>query len=70
MFYTDITVDLPLKKRISWKKNKYYVTEIFSRKGKNTIDDCVIVGIALNKNSDKMHPNNKYLKGILNKLSF
>ena len=62
MFYTDITVDLPLKKRISWKKNKYYVTEIFSRKGKNTIDDCVIVGIALNKNSDKMHPNNKYFE--------
>lgn len=62
MFYQDITVDLPAKKRIAWKKNKHYVTEIFSRKGKDTVDDCVVVGIAVSKDSDKMHPNSKYFE--------
>lgn len=62
MFYKDITVDLPDKKRIAWNKNKYYVTEIFSRKGKGSIDDCVVVGIAVGRNSNKMYPNTKYFE--------
>lgn len=62
MFYNDIAVPLPDKKRISWKKSKPYVTEIFSRKGKNTDDDCAVVGVAIDKESDQMHPNHIYFE--------
>lgn len=62
MFYKEITVPIPAKKRIAWKKNKPYVTEIFSRKGKKAEDDCVVVGIALGRDSDKMYPNHRYFE--------
>lgn len=60
MFFTDIEVTLPEHRRVAWKKNKPYVTEIFSRKGKNKEDDCQIVGIAIGRESCMMHPNEIY----------
>lgn len=51
MFFTDIEVDLPEHRRVAWNKNKPYVTKIFSRKGKNSEDDCHVVGIATGRKS-------------------
>ena len=62
MVYNDILVPLPTRKRISWKKNRPYVTEIFSRKGKTTKDDCAVVGVAVGRDSDMMHPNHVYFE--------
>lgn len=62
MFYKEITVPIPAKKRIAWKKNQPYVTEIFSRKGKKAEDDCAVVGIALGRDSDRMYPNHRYFE--------
>lgn len=62
MFYKEITVPIPAKKRIAWKKNQPYVTEIFSRKGRKAEDDCAVVGIALGRDSDRMYPNHRYFE--------
>lgn len=60
MYFTDIEVDLPEHRRVAWNKNKPYVTEIFSRKGKNSEDDCHVVGVATGRETGKMHPNEIY----------
>ena len=60
MIYENIEVEMPAKRRVSWSKNKPYVSEIFSRKGKHTEDDVQIVGVAISKDSNMMHPNHIY----------
>ena len=60
MIYENIEVEMPKKRRVSWSKNRPYVSEIFSRKGKDTVDDVQIVGVAISKSSTLMHPNHIY----------
>jgi len=46
MIYENIEVEMPEKRRVSWNKNRPYDSEIFSRKGKDKVDDVQIVGVA------------------------
>lgn len=60
MFFLELTVDLPRKKRVQKRKNvKPYVYEILKRKGKDNEKDVVVcVGLAIDDHS--MHPNEKF----------
>lgn len=60
MYFTDIEVDLPEHRRTAWNKNKPYVTEIFSRKGKHSEEVTHVVGIATGRENGKMYPNEIY----------
>ena len=57
MFYKNIEVDIPAKKRTR-SSEPHYVYEILSRKSKNRKEKVVCVGIAVSNN--KMNPNEKY----------
>ena len=57
MFYKNIEVDIPLKKRIR-SSSPHYVYEILWRKNNKRKEKVVCVGIATSNN--KMHPNEKY----------
>ena len=57
MFYKNIEVDIPVKKRIRTSE-PHYVYEILSRKNKKQKEKVVCVGIAISNN--KMNPNEKY----------
>lgn len=61
MFYTDIIVPIPAKKRISRNSRhlKPYVYEVLKRKGKDSPKDVVMcVGVAVS--DTEMNPNEKY----------
>jgi len=60
MIYENIEVEMPKKRRVSWNKNKPYVSEIFARKSKTNEDDVQIVGVAISRDSNMMHPNHIY----------
>ena len=63
MFYKEITVPIPAKKRIAWKKKLGHTSRRSSPgRGKKTEDDCVVVGIALGRDSDRMYPNHRYFE--------
>lgn len=58
MFYDQLIVDIPQKKRIKAQGNCFYVYEILSRKTKTQVEKVVTVGKAIDDKT--MHPNEKY----------
>jgi hypothetical protein len=59
MFYKDILVPIPEKKRIRKNNGPAYVYEVLKRKGPNSKKDVVkCVGIAVNET--EMNPNENY----------